>query len=208
MSENATNGEMEKLRRSERHYRLLLDESMDPTFSFYADGTYRYVNKAFAEGVGRAKEEIVGRKIWDIFEKSEADRRFALVQRVFNEGIIEEIEVRVPLPTGDTYYLTTAKPIFNDTGDVETVICTSKNITQRKLAEIALQEEHEKLLKALKEIKALSGLLPICASCKKIRDDKGYWNQIESYIQKHSGAQFSHGICPDCAQKIFADLKT
>ncbi len=197
---------LEKLRISEKHYRILMDESMDPTFSFYPDGTYRYVNNAFAQGVGKKLDDIIGRKIWDVFEKDEADKRFAIVKKVFSEGKTEEIEVRVPLPSGDTYYLTTVKPILNDLGVVETVICTSKNITKRKLAEVALKREHDKLLKALKEIKMLSGLLPICASCKKIRDDRGYWNQIESYIQRHSEAQFSHAICPSCAKKLYPDL--
>ena len=59
------------------------------------------------------------------------------------------------------------------------------------------------LQKALAEIKKLSGLVPICANCKKIRDDKGYWNQIESYIEKYSEAQFSHGVCPDCVEKLY-----
>ncbi len=53
------------------------------------------------------------------------------------------------------------------------------------------------------ELKLLSGLLPICASCKKIRDDKGYWNRIEFYIEKHSEAQFSHGICEECSDKLY-----
>ena len=206
MAEKEEKRELEQLRNSEKHYRLLLDESMDPTFSFYADGTYRYVNKAFAEGTGKPLDEIIGRTIWDVFEKNEADKRFAIVNRVFTEGKTEEVEVRVPLPSGDTYYLTTVKPIFNDVGVVETVICTSKNITKRKLAEDALKEKHNKLLEALKEIKVLSGLLPICASCKKIRDDTGYWNQIESYINQHSEAEFSHSICPDCAKNLYPDL--
>ena len=198
--------ELEKLRHSEKYYRRLLDESGDPTFSFYADGTYRYANKAFAKGVGRPLDDIIGHKIWDLFEKDEADKRFAIVKKVFAGGKTEEIEVRVPLPSGDTYYLTTAKPILNETGEVETVICTSKNITKRKLAEDALREEHDKLVKALKEIKILSGLLPICAACKKIRDDKGYWNQIESYINEHSEAEFSHSICPTCAKNLYPHL--
>lgn len=206
MAKNEKKGELEKLRNSERHYRLLLDESMDPTFSFYADGTYRYVNKAFAQGTGKSLDEIIGHTIWDVFEKDEADKRFAIVNKVFTEGVTEEVEVRVPLPSGDNYYLTTVKPIFNDLGVVETVICTSKNITKRKLAEDALKEEHNKLLEALKEIKVLSGLLPICAACKKIRDDTGYWNQIESYINKHSEAEFSHSICPDCAKNLYPNL--
>ncbi|MFC1669216.1 hypothetical protein ACFL20_02410 [Spirochaetota bacterium] len=56
---------------------------------------------------------------------------------------------------------------------------------------------------ALKQVKVLRGLLPICASCKNIRDDSGYWTQIESYISSHSDAQFSHSICPDCAEKLY-----
>jgi hypothetical protein len=60
--------------------------------------------------------------------------------------------------------------------------------------------------KALDEVKVLSGFLPICSSCKKIRDDKGYWNQIETYIHAHSEAQFTHGICPPCSKKLYPDL--
>lgn len=198
--------EMENLRNHAKHYQILLDESMDPTFSFYADGTYRYVNKAFARGAGKPLGEIIGNTIWDVFEKDEADKRFAIVKKVFAEETTEEIEVRVPLPSGDTYYLTTVKPIFNDSGTVETVICTSKNITKRKLAEIALKEKHEKLIKAMDEIKVLSGLLPICSSCNKIRDDNGYWNQIEAFIQEHSEAKFSHSICKECVKKLYPDL--
>ncbi len=62
-----------------------------------------------------------------------------------------------------------------------------------------------KLEKAMSEIKTLSGLLPICSSCKKIRDDKGYWNQIESYIKIHTEAEFSHSLCPDCARELYPD---
>jgi PAS domain S-box-containing protein len=203
MDKEELNNELERLRISEKHYRLLLDESMDPTFSFYPDGTYRYVNNAFAQGVGKTSDEIIGRKIWDIFKKNEADKRFAIVKKVFSNGNTEEIEVRVPLPSGDTYYITTVKPIFNETGEVETVICTSKNITKRKLTEDALKGEHDRLLEAIEKIKTLSGLLPICSSCKKIRDDKGYWNQIETYIHAHSEAKFSHGLCPECADKMY-----
>jgi CheY-like chemotaxis protein len=69
-----------------------------------------------------------------------------------------------------------------------------------------LQEKHEQLIRELQEalanIKTLSGLLPICAWCKKIRDDKGYWKQVEEFIMLHTDTQFSHGICPDCVKKV------
>ena len=71
-------------------------------------------------------------------------------------------------------------------------------------------QEREKLIadlqEALTRIKTLSGLLPICASCKKIRDDKGYWNQIETYIGQHSDANFSHSICPSCVKALYPQI--
>jgi len=63
-----------------------------------------------------------------------------------------------------------------------------------------------KLQKTIKEIKILQGILPICANCKKIRNDSGYWEQVEEYIQDRSDAQFSHGICPECAKKLYPDI--
>jgi hypothetical protein len=71
---------------------------------------------------------------------------------------------------------------------------------------VTLHDTIAELQKALADVNQLSGLLPICSYCKKIRDDKGYWNQLEAYLQKHTEAQFSHGICPDCEKKIYADL--
>ena len=70
-----------------------------------------------------------------------------------------------------------------------------------------LIERTAELKKALSEVKNLSGLLPICASCKKIRDDKGYWNQIEEYIRDHSEAEFTHSICNECADKLYPDFR-
>lgn len=68
---------------------------------------------------------------------------------------------------------------------------------------IKLHRTLKELQSALKDIRTLSGLIPICAACKKIRDDKGFWNQVETYIQDRSDAQFSHGICPDCKEKYY-----
>jgi hypothetical protein len=70
----------------------------------------------------------------------------------------------------------------------------------------ALQQTNRNLEKALSEVKTLSGLLPICASCQKIRNDRGYWDRIETYIQAHSEATFSHSLCPDCAHRLYPDI--
>jgi GAF domain-containing protein len=75
-------------------------------------------------------------------------------------------------------------------------------ITHRKQVEEALEKERSRLQKALDEVKTLRGIIPICASCKQIRDDKGYWRQVERYISDHTDAEFSHGICPECMTKL------
>jgi len=71
----------------------------------------------------------------------------------------------------------------------------------------SLRQRQQELLEARSELKILSGLLPICMSCKKIRDDRGYWNQIEAFIHKNSEARFSHGICPECYDKLYTDIE-
>ncbi len=78
-------------------------------------------------------------------------------------------------------------------------------IVKRKRTEEELEDLVTKLETALVEVKILKGFLPICASCKKIRNDGGYWDQIESYIQKHSEAEFSHSMCPDCSDKLYGN---
>ncbi|MDF1591136.1 MAG: hypothetical protein P1P89_06440 [Desulfobacterales bacterium] len=70
-----------------------------------------------------------------------------------------------------------------------------------------LHEEKQNLERALKEVKTLSGLIPICSSCKKVRDDKGFWQQVEIYVRDRSSADFTHGICPDCYEKLYPDFK-
>jgi len=69
-----------------------------------------------------------------------------------------------------------------------------------------LKKKNDELERALSEIKTLRGIIPICSYCKKMRDDEGYWNQVENYIQKHSEADFSHGICPECVKIYFPDF--
>jgi hypothetical protein len=73
-------------------------------------------------------------------------------------------------------------------------------------AKNTLAASNKELEKALAEIKQLKGIIPICAACKKIRDDKGYWHQVESYVRDHSGAEFSHGMCPDCAKEWYPGI--
>ncbi|MFA6331842.1 MAG: PAS domain S-box protein [Methanoregula sp.] len=132
------------LKESEEKYRLLIDSSQDPIFSFYPDGTYRYVNQAFAEGVGKPVDQITGRKIWDVFPRDEAEKRFSVLSSVFSTGVGRQFEVRVPRSDGDRYYVTSVVPIRDKKGAVTSAICSSKEITDRKRAEQAVQESEEK----------------------------------------------------------------
>jgi ligand-binding sensor protein len=81
-----------------------------------------------------------------------------------------------------------------------------EEISERERAATERERLIGELQSALENVKILSGMLPICANCKKIRDDKGYWNQIESYISEHSEALFTHGLCPECAKKLYPNL--
>ncbi|KAF0143307.1 MAG: methylase of chemotaxis methyl-accepting protein [Nitrospirae bacterium] len=121
---------------------------------------------------------------------------------------ISDFEINYDIPgIEQRNLLLNARQIYREENEPQMILLAIEDITERKKSE----EEREKLILELKEalakVKQLSGLLPICASCKKIRDDKGYWNQIEVYIKKHSEAEFTHGLCPECAKKSLDELE-
>ncbi len=135
----------EQLKVSEEKYRSLVQYSSDPIFSFNPDETYRFVNEAFATPFGKTPEDIIGKKPHSIFSHDEAEKRLTLVRHVFKTEQKGEIDVKVTTPTGEVrYYLTIADPIKNDQGQIIFVSCVSKNITERKLVELALRESEEK----------------------------------------------------------------
>jgi hypothetical protein len=82
-----------------------------------------------------------------------------------------------------------------------------RDITERSHTEQERVHLIGELKKAIADVKTLGGLIPICASCKKIRDDQGYWEQIEVYIRDHSDAQFSHSLCPECVKSLYPELE-
>jgi CheY-like chemotaxis protein len=86
---------------------------------------------------------------------------------------------------------------------VASALALKKEMDCRKAREGELRRSNEELQKALRDVKVLRGLIPICASCKKIRNDGGFWQQLEEYIGEHSEAEFSHGICQHCVKKLY-----
>jgi PAS domain S-box-containing protein len=133
----------ETLRESEERYRILIEESSDPIFSFTPDGTYQYVNKVFAEPFRKKPEDIIGKTLWDLFSQADADARYRAVKNACELGETQVIEVRVPTPERDLFFLTTVKPIKDEHGNVISIICISKNITERKGTEDALRESQQ-----------------------------------------------------------------
>jgi len=137
----------------------------------------------------------------EVCHQLKADKKTRSIPVIFISVLDEVADKLKGFSAEGVDYIT--KP-FN-TGEVLARVKT--HLTMRNLVKeledknLRLQEANEALQSALDEIKTLRGILPICSYCKKIRDDKGYWNQIESYIHKHSGTEFSHGICPECAKK-------
>ena len=98
------------------------------------------------------------------------------------------------------------KVIFNRALALFAIWVTASLGLQRKITEEKRERALREREKALEDVRILRGLLPICASCKRIRDDQGYWTQIEGYIRARSEADFSHGICPECAKKLYPEF--
>jgi PAS domain S-box-containing protein len=128
------------------------------------------------------------------------------VQEAVERGKPFDLELRLITANGNHRWVRAMGEAREAEGKVVKLFGTFQDITLRKEAEAERERLIGELREALAEVKQLSGLLPICSSCKKIRDDKGYWTQIETYIHKHSDAQFSHGICPECAKKLYPEL--
>jgi PAS domain S-box-containing protein len=125
-----------------------------------------------------------------------------------------ELDFRINRPDGTMRYVKGRGEVVLDTKKRPLFMAgTVMDITERKQADQEIQqyiaelaEKNNELQDALTDIKQLSGLLPICASCKKIRDDSGYWHGVETFIAEHSNAEFSHGICPECEKKAYEEL--
>ncbi|MDR3458512.1 MAG: response regulator [Verrucomicrobiae bacterium] len=149
-------------------------------------------------------KELIGRSHYELFpdlpERWKEGHRRALAGAVEK---CDEDQGRVR-PDGSFDWLKwELRPWRKADGGIGGVIFFIEIITERKAREAERERLIADLQTALAEVKTLSGMLPICASCKKVRDDQGYWNQIETYIARHTAATFSHGLCPHCLVKEF-----
>ena len=105
--------------------------------------------------------------------------------------------------SGCSWVALTAVPLWDENRQLKGGIGLAVDISERKRAEAERERLIAGLQNALAEVKTLSGLLPICSRCKKIRNDEGYWTQVEAFIGEHTNVQFTHGVCPDCWQVLY-----
>ena len=194
-----------------------------PAWIFYKDAENRFlrVNRAFCEIMGMSRGELEGRSLFDLFPREQAeaywkDDREVMASSEPKRNILESMQHK-----GQTLWARTDKIPYRDAqGHVIGIIGFTLDITARKRAEDELyvayaeekriRQENEQLVgqlrTALERIRTLNELLPICAVCKKIRDEKGEWHFIETYISAHTDTEFTHGYCPECAAKAMAAI--
>jgi len=193
----------EKLRQSEERFRRIFEDG--PLGMVISDQHYSVlkVNKALAEMLGYSEQELSERNIEDMTYPEDVEKSVKLSRQVLKGKIpLFSMEKRYVKKSGEILWVNlTATTIRDGEGNVLYAMGMVDDISKRKVAEQEKELLISQLQDALANIKTLKGLIPICAWCKKIRDDKGYWKKVETYIEEHSDASFTAGICPKCLHK-------
>jgi len=177
----------------------------------YLDRNFNFVhvNESYATGCRYRPEEMIGKNHFVLYPNAENEAIFARVRDTGEDFEVRDKPFEFPdqPERGVTYWDWTLKAVKDTGGQVIGLVFSLYETTERKRYQEKMDQLIFELKKALAKVRTLSGFLPICSSCKKIRDDKGYWEQIEVYIRDHSDAEFSHGICPECMKKLYPDFK-
>lgn len=200
----------EAIRESEERTRATFNAITDSVFlhPLLIEGFAPFldVNETACERYGYTREEFLSLKAPDITIKSDAESHSSRMHRkkLRDSGrlIFESIHIS---KSGEKFPVEINTAII-ELGGRPVILAVARDISERKQIEAEREKLIIKLQDALREIKELRGFLPICSNCKKIRDDEGYWQQMEKYIMDRTDAQFSHSICPDCATKLYPDI--
>jgi len=193
----------EHLKAAEEYARSIIDSSIDMIIAVDNDRIITEFNNAAEETFGYRREEVVGKHV-DILYADTTEGDSIYKSTVSDMKNLQEVQNQ--RKNGEVFpCLLSASVLFDSKGNKVGLMGVSRDITEQKRAE----EERERLIKelqdALDHIKTMRGLLPICVECKKIRDDEGFWQQVEIYIEGHSTAEFSHGMCPDCMKERYPE---
>lgn len=195
----------EAIRESEDRYRDLVEYSQYLICTHDLKGRILTTNQGAAKILGYDQSFILNKNLCDFLApevRSEFDTYLATIEKY---GVAKGMML-VQTVTGEKRIWEYNNTLRTEGVTEPIVRGMAHDITDLKRIEKEREKLIKELQKALSEIKQLSGLLPICSGCKKIRDDKGYWNQIEEYISDHSEAIFSHGLCPECLKRLYPDL--
>jgi PAS domain S-box-containing protein len=192
----------EALRQNEERFRLALKNAPIAVFNQDRELRYTWINSpALAWG----KQEYLGHTDAEIVGGEEGARLTAIKREVLRSGLGAHTETEVT-SQGETYYLDmVVEPLRDVRGTLLGLTCSATDITPTKKSLLQRERLIAKLQDALEEVKLLSGLLSMCASCKKITNERGDWEPLESYLQSHSQAKFTHGLCPDCLRKLYPE---
>jgi len=175
------------------------------TLTRLSDGQIVEVNEGFVNIAGYPAPEVLGQTTVGLHVWDRQEDRVAVFKELSEKGKIHGREFPFRKRSGEVLTgLFSADVIYIN--NEAFVLSSISDITERKMGEMEGERLIHALQEALAKVKRLSGMLPICASCKKIRDDQGYWTQIEAYIRDHSEAEFSHGICPECMKKLYPEF--
>jgi PAS domain S-box-containing protein len=193
----------EALRLSEERFRAFMSNS--PAVASIKDvaGRYVYINKTFEQLFGRPLKELAGKTDYDVWPPETAKQLRDNDVAVLNANKTIQMFETIPTPDGLPHHWMVYKFPIPDVGGQRLLGAVAVDVTERRKLEAAREQLRLQYEEAMEKIRTLTGFIPICASCKKIRDDKGYWQQVEDYISEHSQAEFSHGLCPDCAAKLY-----
>jgi PAS domain S-box-containing protein len=194
--------------------RFLLRALIDnlPDLIYFKDTKGRYVlnNRAHLLSIGAARQEdVLGKTTFDFNPPELAKQYFEDEMQIVLTGkaLLDREELALHRDTGEKrWHLTSKIPLKDHQGKVTGIAGISRDITERKNLEKQRDQYVLELKAALERVKTLSGLLPICASCKNIRDDQGYWQQVEGYIMQHSQAKFTHSLCPECVKRLYPEV--
>jgi PAS domain S-box-containing protein len=183
-----------------------IDSTVNGVLIANLEGRITYVNPSFLRMFEYTeKKEILGSDVADCFASKEVES-LADVKSIIDLTKGETGEFIVVRSDGTRFYVeVSSSTVTNDKGEIVGGMASFEDVTRRKQTEMEREDLIHQLQAALAKIKTLRGLVPICASCKKIRDDKGFWHQVEVYVRDHSAAQFSHSICPDCTRTLYPD---
>ena len=193
------------LRRSRESFQQLFEEAPIGMAILASGLAFTRVNRALCEMLGYSKEELSGLNFAGFVLPEDLDTHLAAAEE-FLEGSRSsfKLEARYLPKVGDPLWGSlTVERIEDSTGQMLFVLVMVEDISERRRAAAEREQMIDELKEALASVKTLRGLIPICASCKKIRDDKGYWSQVEVYVRDRSDAEFSHGICPDCMKTLY-----